>query len=40
MVKVYIYQNGDTYDGYWKKGIKSGKGKLIYSNGDNYERDY
>ena len=28
------------YEGYWKNGMKFGKGKMIFSNGDLYEGFY
>ena len=30
---VYCYQNGDIYDGDWKKGKKHGYGIYTYANG-------
>lgn len=30
---VYCYQNGDIYDGDWKKGMKHGYGIYTYANG-------
>ena len=32
-----MYENGDTYEGEWKKGMIEGKGKFIAKNGDAYE---
>lgn len=33
---VYCYQNGDIYDGDWKKGMKHGYGLYTYANGKRY----
>ena len=33
---VYCYQNGDIYDGDWKKGKKHGYGIYTYANGKRY----
>ena len=33
---VYCYQNGDIYDGDWKKGMKHGYGIYTYANGKRY----
>ena len=30
---VYYYQNGDIYDGDWKKGMKHGYGVYTYAKG-------
>jgi hypothetical protein len=34
------YNNGDIYEGDWKKDVKEGKGKMKYNNGDIYEGDW
>ena len=31
---VYCYQNGDIYEGDWKKGKKHGYGIYTYANGN------
>ncbi len=36
---VYIYDNG-KYEGDWKNGNQTGKGVLIWSDGDKYEGDF
>ncbi len=34
----YTYQNGDVYEGYWKNGVKEGKGFYKYlRSGDFFE---
>lgn len=30
------FMNGDTYDGTWQNGMKHGRGKYTWSNGDCY----
>ena len=32
-----IYRNGDKYVGYFKEGMKNGKGRIIYSEHPLYE---
>ena len=34
------YREGDNYEGYWKVGVRHGKGKYTYVNGDLYEGDW
>lgn len=35
---IYVYKNGDVYDGEWRKSKKYGKGVYTYSNGERYAR--
>jgi hypothetical protein len=35
--EIYIYTNGDVYDGNWKNYQRNGYGIYIYKNGDKYE---
>lgn len=35
--KVFVFQNGDTYEGEWVKGKKQGIGKINYTDGSRYE---
>lgn len=35
---VYFFDNGDIYDGDWKKGKKYGYGMYIYVNGKRYDK--
>jgi len=32
-----MMENGDMYDGEWKKGVKHGWGRYAFANGDIYE---
>jgi hypothetical protein len=34
------YNNGGNYKGYWKNGMRHGKGKLTYHNGAIYVGDW
>ena len=40
LLGIYLFANGDKYDGYWKEGKKEGKGNHHYKNGDKFEGDY
>jgi hypothetical protein len=31
-----IYNNGDRFEGYWSRGLKSGSGSITFTNGDKY----
>ena len=33
----YLFHNCDVYTGEVQKGLKHGKGKYIYSNGNTYD---
>ena len=35
-----IYDYSEIYEGTWKKKLKDGQGKMIYSNGDCYEGNW
>ena len=30
------YRTGEVYDGYWRKGVRTGSGTFTYANGDRY----
>ena len=30
---MYIYINGDEYDGIWENNVKKGQGKMTFKNG-------
>ncbi len=34
--KKKVYENGDVYEGGWKKGFPEEQGTMIYANGDKY----
>ena len=33
---VYLYSDGDKYDGMWEEGARSGQGEYLYSDGSRY----
>ena len=35
-----MYPNGDIYDGYFTDGIREGRGKYFYVNGDKYDGEW
>lgn len=35
---AYFFDNGDIYDGDWKKGKKHGYGMYTYANGKRYDK--
>lgn len=35
-----VLENGDIYEGYWKKGVKSGHGIYIYADGMKYNGNW
>ena len=37
---IYMYKNGDKYDGHWNNDKKNGLGLFSYANGDLYEGEY
>lgn len=37
---LFVYSNGDRYDGGWINSIKEGKGIMLYSNGDKYDGNW
>ena len=34
---MYIYNDGDIYEGQWSNDVYNGKGKEKYANGSSYE---
>ncbi len=38
--KKKVYENGDSYDGKWKRGAPNGLGTMTYANGDCYVGDW
>ena len=34
---TYLFENGDLYNGLWKKGIPNGYGVYEFANGDVYK---
>ena len=37
---TYYYNNGDRFEGKWKKNKREGRGIFYYNNGDRYEGDF
>ena len=37
---VFTYLDKRKYDGQWSKGLKNGRGLIIYSNGESREVNY
>ena len=37
---MFLIKNRDKYDGQFINGIKEGKGRLIFKNGEVYEGDF
>lgn len=37
---IYLYADGDEYNGEWKNDLQNGKGIYKFSNGDRYEVNY
>lgn len=37
---VYIFSNGERYEGWFKMGIRDGYGKYTFYNGNYYEGDW
>ena len=37
---VYLYSNGDKYEGYWSMGNQNGNGKYIFTDGRSYEGEW
>ena len=37
---VYLYSNGDKYEGYWTCGYQNGKGKYTFTDGRVYEGEW
>ena len=37
---VYVFSNGNKYEGEWKNGQMNGKGETLFHNGDRYSGDY
>ena len=33
-ILLYLYRNGDIYEGQWNNDKKDGEGKMIYNNGE------
>ena len=40
MIGVWIYPNGDTYEGEFADGKRNGKGVYHYANGEEYNGDW
>jgi hypothetical protein len=36
----YLWKNGDSYDGDWKKDVRNGKGVFTWKDGDIYDGDW
>ncbi len=36
----YKWENGDTYEGYWKKNKRTGQGKYIWATGETYTGEF
>jgi hypothetical protein len=37
---VFIWRNGDKYEGDWVNCLKEGKGHDTFNNGDSYKGEY
>lgn len=37
---VYIFSNGERYEGWFKMGVRDGYGKYTFFNGNYYEGDW
>ena len=37
---TFYWNNGDSYEGYWKNGKRHGKGKMTYANGNEEDGDW
>ena len=37
---IYLYSNGDKYEGYWTGGCQNGKGKYTFTDGTSYEGEW
>jgi hypothetical protein len=38
---IYVIKDtGDIYEGYWNNDEKSGRGRFIWSDGENYDGEY
>ena len=37
---MFQYPNGDIYEGYFNRGLRSGTGKYTYHNGDIYDGEW
>ena len=37
---VYLFQNGNHYEGQWSCDVKEGKGIMTYVNGEKYDGDW
>lgn len=40
LVGKMIFNNGNIYDGEWKKGLMHGKGRMTFNNGSVYEGEW
>lgn len=37
---VYVWDNGNTYEGKWVADVRQGYGVFTWANGDKYEGDF
>lgn len=35
-----IYADGAVYEGFWKDGVRQGRGRLVHTTGDVYEGEW